>query len=98
MLAIKNWSVSASRNSLTRARIVMASLSTSSDPQSLAGTGPMEKSIKEKLISLLQPLELTISNDSWQHRHHAAMRAQGGGSGETRMAYPLDDMFPSTRH
>jgi stress-induced morphogen len=36
---------------------------------------------------------LRITNDSWQHRHHAAMRAQGGGTGETRTSmgsyYPL---------
>ena len=38
-----------------------------------------------KLTALLQPASLSITNDSWQHRHHAAMREQGGGSGETRM-------------
>ncbi|EPQ57546.1 bola-like protein [Gloeophyllum trabeum ATCC 11539] len=48
--------------------------------------GPVETSIREKLTTLLQPAELTITNDSWQHRHHAAMRAQGGGSGETHFS------------
>jgi hypothetical protein len=37
-----------------------------------------------QLVSLLQPVSISIQNDSWQHRHHAPMRAQGGGSGETR--------------
>ena len=37
-----------------------------------------------QLMSLLQPVSISIQNDSWQHRHHAPMRAQGGGSGETR--------------
>jgi len=45
--------------------------------------GPVEESIRSKLTSLLNPSELRITNDSWQHRHHAAMRAQGGGDGET---------------
>ena len=38
----------------------------------------------DQLSSLLAPVELTITNDSWQHRHHAPMRAQSGGNGETR--------------
>jgi hypothetical protein len=37
-----------------------------------------------KLTALLQPASLSITNDSWKHRHHTAMREQGGGSGETR--------------
>jgi len=48
--------------------------------------GPLEQSIRTKLIALLQPADLTISNDSWQHRHHAPMRAQGGGNGETHFS------------
>ncbi|EKM54480.1 uncharacterized protein PHACADRAFT_258357 [Phanerochaete carnosa HHB-10118-sp] len=48
--------------------------------------GPVELSIREKLTALLSPSELKISNDSWQHRHHAAMKAQGGGSGETHFS------------
>ncbi|TFK54213.1 bola-like protein [Heliocybe sulcata] len=50
------------------------------------GSGPVETAIREKLTTLLQPIELTITNDSWQHRHHAPMRAQGGGSGETHFS------------
>jgi hypothetical protein len=37
-----------------------------------------------QLATLLVPQELTITNDSHLHASHAAMRAQGGGSGETR--------------
>ena len=37
-----------------------------------------------QLTDLLEPNELQITNDSWQHRHHAAMRETGGGDGETR--------------
>ncbi|KAI0766469.1 bola-like protein-domain-containing protein [Irpex lacteus] len=48
--------------------------------------GPVELSIRDKLAALLQPSELIITNDSWQHRHHAAMRASGGGSGETHFS------------
>ena len=42
-----------------------------------------------KLTALLQPTSLSITNDSWQHRHHTAMREQGGGNGETRMSRVL---------
>ncbi|EAU91499.2 hypothetical protein CC1G_01988 [Coprinopsis cinerea okayama7 len=45
--------------------------------------GPVERSIREKLTGALNPASLTITNDSWRHRHHAAMRDQNGGSGET---------------
>ncbi|PPQ62941.1 hypothetical protein CVT24_006181 [Panaeolus cyanescens] len=58
--------------------------------------GPVETSIREKsvpflshhiiqLTTLLLPLSINVSNDSWQHRHHSAMRAQGSTNGETRM-------------
>lgn len=40
--------------------------------------------LSSQLITLLQPSILTITNDSWQHRHHAAMREQDGGNGESR--------------
>ncbi|KAI0699259.1 bola-like protein-domain-containing protein [Cytidiella melzeri] len=49
-------------------------------------SGPVEVSIRDKLKTLLQPSELVVTNDSWQHRHHAAMRASGGGSGETHFS------------
>ncbi|GJE92229.1 BolA family transcriptional regulator [Phanerochaete sordida] len=48
--------------------------------------GSVELSIREKLTTVLAPAELKITNDSWQHRHHAAMKAQGGGSGETHFS------------
>ncbi|TCD71248.1 hypothetical protein EIP91_011726 [Steccherinum ochraceum] len=48
--------------------------------------GPIEQSIRTKLSDLLQPVDLSISNDSWQHRHHAPMKAIGGGSGETHFS------------
>jgi hypothetical protein len=40
--------------------------------------------VLSQLTNLLQPKTLDISNDSWQHRHHTAMRESGGGDGETR--------------
>jgi hypothetical protein len=40
--------------------------------------------LSSQLTSLLRPSILTITNDSWQHRHHAAMREQGGGNNESR--------------
>ncbi|THU95399.1 bola-like protein [Dendrothele bispora CBS 962.96] len=52
----------------------------------MASSGPVEASIRSKLTTLLRPSSLIISNDSWQHRHHAAMRAQNGGSGETHFS------------
>ncbi|KAH9832199.1 bola-like protein-domain-containing protein [Rhodofomes roseus] len=62
-------------------------MSTSPRDAQVAGEeGPVARSIRTKLSSALQPSELTITNDSWQHRHHAAMRAQGGGSGETHFS------------
>ncbi|KAJ7594011.1 bola-like protein-domain-containing protein [Mycena floridula] len=39
-----------------------------------ATAGPLETSIREKLSTLLSPVSLKISNDSWQHRHHMAMQ------------------------
>ncbi|KAN0133948.1 BolA-like domain containing protein [Lactarius tabidus] len=47
---------------------------------------PVEWAIHNKLTTLLQPSVLTITNDSWQHRHHAAMRDQNGGNGETHFS------------
>ncbi|KAH9986547.1 bola-like protein-domain-containing protein [Russula compacta] len=47
---------------------------------------PIERGIRDKLTSLLHPSILTITNDSWQHRHHVAMREQGGGNGETHLS------------
>ncbi|EPS97714.1 hypothetical protein FOMPIDRAFT_1024905 [Fomitopsis schrenkii] len=58
----------------------------SGTPKAGEEEGPVTRSIRDKLSSGLQPSELTITNDSWQHRHHAPMRAQGGGSGETHFS------------
>ncbi|KAK2464275.1 hypothetical protein APHAL10511_003732 [Amanita phalloides] len=56
--------------------------------------GPVERSIWQKLESSLQPISISIQNDSWQHRHHAPMRAQGGGSGETHFTvHVVSDTF-----
>ncbi|KAI9572149.1 bola-like protein [Boletus coccyginus] len=51
--------------------------------------GPVEIAIHDKLTTLLQPSQLTITNESHLHRHHAAMRAQGGGNGETHFAVQI---------
>ncbi|CUA74840.1 hypothetical protein RSOLAG22IIIB_05736 [Rhizoctonia solani] len=45
--------------------------------------GPVYQAIQEKLTKLLNPASMEITNDSWQHRHHTAMREMGGGDGET---------------
>ncbi|KAJ3989853.1 bola-like protein-domain-containing protein [Lentinula detonsa] len=57
---------------------------TSSSP-----SGPIELAIRSKLVSSLRPAALVIHNDSYQHRHHAPMRAQGGGSGETHFSLEI---------
>ncbi|KAG6903072.1 hypothetical protein C0995_006259 [Termitomyces sp. Mi166 len=54
-----------------------------------ASPGPIETSIRDKLVESLQPTSLFITNDSWQHRHHAPMRAQGGGNGETHFSVQI---------
>jgi len=48
--------------------------------------GTVEASIREKLVLLLQPTSLAIVNDSWKHRHHAAMRDQAVDHGETHFS------------
>ncbi|RDB25184.1 SufE-like protein 1, chloroplastic/mitochondrial [Hypsizygus marmoreus] len=54
-----------------------------------ASPGPLETSIRDKLVLLLRPASITITNDSWQHRHHAPMRKQGGGNGETHFSVQI---------
>ncbi|KAK7053487.1 BolA domain UV induced protein Uvi31 [Paramarasmius palmivorus] len=49
-------------------------------------SGPVYTSINQKLSAALKPVEISVVNDSWQHRHHAAMRAQGGSNGETHFS------------
>ncbi|KAJ7497543.1 bola-like protein-domain-containing protein [Mycena latifolia] len=51
--------------------------------------GPIESAIRDKLTSQFSPSRLDISNDSAQHRHHSAMRAQGGGNGETHFSVKI---------
>ncbi|KAJ7188050.1 bola-like protein-domain-containing protein [Mycena filopes] len=69
-----------------------------------ASPGPLEIAIREKLIARFRPTSLKISNDSWQHRHHAPMRAQGSdGSGETHFSVQIvsaafEDKTPLQRH
>ncbi|KAG6850938.1 hypothetical protein H0H93_005807 [Arthromyces matolae] len=65
--------------------------------------GPIETSIHDKLLQALKPSSLNITNDSWKHRHHAPMRAQGGGNGETHFSVQIvSDAFigktPMQRH
>ncbi|KIJ67940.1 hypothetical protein HYDPIDRAFT_107482 [Hydnomerulius pinastri MD-312] len=60
----------------------------------IGSRGTVEITIHEKLATLLQPSQLTITNESHLHRHHAAMRAQGGGNGETHFAVQvISDAF-----
>ncbi|WWC68119.1 uncharacterized protein I206_102040 [Kwoniella pini CBS 10737] len=51
--------------------------------------GPVETSIQQKIIESFQPILLRIYNDSSKHSHHSAMRASGGGNGETHFAIHL---------
>ncbi|KAJ6594152.1 bola-like protein-domain-containing protein [Mycena capillaripes] len=52
--------------------------------------GPLEMAMREKLTAQFGPTVLRISNDSWQHRHHAAMRDQGSdGSRETHFSVQI---------
>ncbi|THH31809.1 hypothetical protein EUX98_g2392 [Antrodiella citrinella] len=81
------WTSHALRASSSRSLLARFSMSTSAP-------GPLEQSIRTKLVALLQPADLTISNDSWQHRHHAPMKAQGGGNGETHFSVNIvSDIF-----
>ncbi|KAJ7163586.1 bola-like protein-domain-containing protein [Mycena crocata] len=59
-------------------------------PVSQPAAGPLETAIREKLTAQFSPTALRISNDSWQHRNHAAMRAQGSdGTGETHFSIQM---------
>ncbi|WVN87284.1 uncharacterized protein L203_102462 [Cryptococcus depauperatus CBS 7841] len=51
--------------------------------------GPVETIIQQKVMEEFQPLLLRVYNDSHKHSHHTAMRAQGGGNGETHFAIHL---------
>ncbi|GHJ86872.1 hypothetical protein NliqN6_3274 [Naganishia liquefaciens] len=51
--------------------------------------GPVEISMHRKLTENLKPTYIKIQNDSSKHAHHSAMRAQGGGNGETHFTVIL---------
>ncbi|BGP30382.1 hypothetical protein JCM10296v2_002136 [Rhodotorula toruloides] len=60
--------------------------------------GPVEQSIRDKLTTALSPSFLAISNDSHLHRHHAPMKAIGGGGGETHFTVQVvSDKFEGLR-
>ncbi|KAF9653191.1 bola-like protein [Thelephora ganbajun] len=65
----------------------MATLAQMSIPS--GAPGPMEFSIFDKLTRLFQPSGLVITNDSWQHRHHAAMRNNDAANGETHFSVQM---------
>ncbi|GAA5836965.1 hypothetical protein JCM11251_004460 [Rhodosporidiobolus azoricus] len=60
--------------------------------------GPVEMAIRDKLTAALSPSSLIISNDSHLHRHHAPMRAVGGGNGESHFTVQVvSDKFEGLR-
>ncbi|GAA6034296.1 hypothetical protein JCM8097_003830 [Rhodosporidiobolus ruineniae] len=60
--------------------------------------GPIETAIRDKLTAALSPALLSITNDSHLHRHHAPMRAVGGGNGETHFSVQVvSDKFDGLR-
>ncbi|TDL26164.1 bola-like protein [Rickenella mellea] len=75
---------------LRRVRNTAHRFMSTSSPQTDRIIGPVETSIREKLTALLNPAVLSITNDSWQHRHHIAMRDQGGGNGETHFTIHIE--------
>ncbi|PAV18850.1 bola [Pyrrhoderma noxium] len=56
---------------------------------STSSAGPVEQSIKEKLVQALSPTDLLIVNDSWKHKHHKPMIAIDGGNGETHFSITI---------
>ncbi|KAJ3748981.1 bola-like protein-domain-containing protein [Lentinula detonsa] len=76
-------------NLITRKLPAYKAISAMATTTSSSPSGPIELAIRSKLVSSLQPAALVIHNDSYQHRHHAPMRAQGGGSGETHFSLEI---------
>ncbi|KAJ4001623.1 hypothetical protein F5050DRAFT_1723689 [Lentinula boryana] len=76
-------------NLITRKLPAFKAISAMATTTSSSSSGPIELAIRSKLVSSLQPAALVIHNDSYQHRHHAPMRAQGGGSGETHFSLEI---------
>ncbi|GAA5900687.1 Bol1p [Sporobolomyces salmoneus] len=65
---------------------------------SSSSVGPVESSIRSKLQEALNPTVLEITNDSSKHRHHAPMRAVGGGDGESHFTVQIvSDKFEGLR-
>ncbi|KAI0743564.1 bola-like protein-domain-containing protein [Daedaleopsis nitida] len=83
MLVPRRLAIALVRNRPSRAHITASMSTVTSDPKSASHPGLVEESIRAKLSEILQPSQLEITNDSWQHRHHAPMRSSGGGNGET---------------
>ncbi|TBU33789.1 bola-like protein [Dichomitus squalens] len=84
MLAPRRLAIALLRNRPTPRVPMMATMSTAAaDPRDRSPAGPIEQAIRVKLSEILHPERLDITNDSWQHRHHAPMRTAGGGNGET---------------
>ncbi|KAH9892601.1 bola protein [Cubamyces lactineus] len=68
-----------------------------SDSAAGSSGGPVEMSMRAKLTELLKPSLLEITNDSWQHRHHAPMRVNT--MQRHRMIYAaLSDEFAAGLH
>jgi hypothetical protein len=83
------------RASLSRIPRTLASQSQIA-PRTLTSTSyamSIEASMRAKLTKQLEPIKLNIRNDSAKHAHHAAMVAQGGGSGETRECHWLTGLI-----
>ncbi|KAH9858693.1 bola-like protein [Lenzites betulinus] len=86
MLAPRRLAISLVRNRLSRPHTMATMSGPVSDSKPTSEGGPVESAIRAKLTELFKPSQLDITNDSWQHRHHAAMRAQGGDNGETHFS------------
>ncbi|KAL7338620.1 bola-like protein-domain-containing protein [Rhodotorula toruloides] len=86
-------------SSLVRPAHPASRMSSSAQAQdSGKSAGPVEQSIRDKLTTALSPSFLAISNDSHLHRHHAPMKAIGGGGGETHFTVQVvSDKFEGLR-
>ncbi|OWZ64302.1 hypothetical protein AYX15_03944 [Cryptococcus neoformans] len=87
--AILPLPVNNNKSVITRTMSAAASASTSRGRSPTRVPGPVETTIQQKIIEAFNPILLRVYNDSHKHSHHAAMRAQGGGSGETHFAIHL---------
>ncbi|KAK4705904.1 BolA-like protein 1, partial [Phenoliferia sp. Uapishka_3] len=58
----------------------------------------MENAIREKVTAALKPTSVNVTNDSAAHAGHSAMRAQGGGNGETHFTVDVvSEIFEGKR-